>query len=132
MSASAFPYGAIALAGASGLLGSALITIGYSYPQVGFLDGSFGAISPGTYTDGGSNVRTFKGVVHDVGSGVFGFSLAGASIPNSDTTFSQLELNGFTFVRSSAYYTPSSGGNTLWTWNTANPFPTGTVTLYIY
>lgn len=63
-----------------------------------------------TATSGGYNYS-----VLDDGN-ILIFGLSGTSVPNSDTTFVSIVVNGLTLTRTSAEYISSENGNTVWLW----------------
>ena len=95
-----------------------------------------GSIGDNTYTDAGATGRTVAHIYYaeDTGGIASGteedtifFGLVGTSIPNTDTTFREIEYNGQTYVRNLSAYTASVGGlNTVWRWSNVSPNgPTG-------
>ena len=90
---------------------------------------NIGSLGATTYTDtaGTSTVRTIKGLtwgIPDASSTekLFVFALSGTIIPNSDTTFSKIEIttSGGTTVtinRSDLSYDASENGHSFWWWS---------------
>lgn len=95
----------------------------------GLIVAAMGSRSPTGYTDGGANSRTITLLASDSSSGggaTVYFALSGTSIANTDTTFKRIVINGVTYSRSSASYTASFSGSTLWIWTVSGAgfFPT--------
>ena len=89
-----------------------------------------------TFQDAGDNTRTIKDLMWaqntystrnsatdsgynysalDAGN-ILIFGIGGTSVPNSDTTFVSIVVNGLTLNRTSAEYISSEAGNTVWLW----------------
>lgn len=106
--------------------------------QSGYNSAFFGSIGTATYTDAGSNSRTIRIVQWD-GATLIQFWLGAAGIPNTNTTFTSITLNGpggnVTLTRSTATYDGAASGGTLsrWYWsNTTFPgFAGQSVTLTV-
>lgn len=84
----------------------------------GYTVGLYGSIGSDTYTDAGANSRTIA-LVQWNGTAVQIF-MNGASIPDTDTTFTSIVINGITFLRSArtTYDGAASGGTkTKWLWS---------------
>jgi len=114
----------MALLGAGGTLDTQTITVGdfinkYVY-LTGYLTGSMGSISDGTFNPTGGT--TISGIYYDVYGSSLGFNLGASPISNAGWT--TMTLNGTAFTRSSATFS-STGGSTSWTWSSvvSNPFP---------
>ena len=105
--------------------------------QYGFSDGTasrtsidvVGSISDNTYIDAGSTTRTIVHIYYTEDTGgedtdddsIF-FGLSGTSIPNTDTTFRQIEYDGVSYDRSAAtYYSSVGAANTVWRWSNVSP-----------
>lgn len=85
--------------------------------------GSFGSIANDTYDDGGANSRT---VASCYWTDVTTLSLAMdvTSVPDTDTTFTEIAIDGVVFTRASrSAYLASNDGGTVWTWNSVTPNP---------
>lgn len=82
----------------------------------GYNPAFYGALAPDTYTDGAAASRQIK-LCHWNGASVI-LWLNGGGVPDSDATFSALELDGTTLARSSATYNGAASGGTMsqWTW----------------
>lgn len=87
---------------------------------------TFGARSPTTYLDYGGNTRTIRDVDDQFGVAQLIFRLAGVSIPDTDTTFRAITVNGVRLVRSARTgYVPNAGGtDSAWTWAGTVGLPT--------
>jgi len=102
----------------------------YFYSAFGFDAGSdyyaygpgFGSIATGTYTDAGSNSRTidscyyFDGTHDPIGEDFLYFVIDTTSVPNTDTTFKYLDIDGNQYNRADAFYIASVDGGTGWEW----------------
>lgn len=114
----------MALLGAGGTLDTQTVTVGdviSKYVNItGYLSGSMGSISDGTFNPTGGT--TISGIYYDVNGSSLGFNLGASPISNAGWT--TMTLNGTAFTRSSASFV-SSGGSTSWTWSSvvSNPFP---------
>ena len=114
----------MALLGAGGTLDIQTVTVGdviSKYVNItGYLSGSMGSISDGTFNPTGGT--TISGLYYDVNGSSLGFNLGASPISNAGWT--TMTLNGTAFTRSSASFV-SSGGSTSWTWSSvvSNPFP---------
>jgi hypothetical protein len=97
----------------------------------GYVNGTYGTLTPATFVDGGGTTRTVAIWNWDnASSGSVGFRLSGTSVSNSDTTFISVNVGGRILTRASATYTANDGtGHTLWSWSTnTSAYPTtGTV-----
>lgn len=87
----------------------------------GYSSGTIGSIGTGTYTDAGSNSRTISTATWGcyTSTGVR-FTLSTAGISNTDSTFTQITINGaVTVTRSSATYDGAASGGTRssWVWS---------------
>jgi hypothetical protein len=89
-----------------------------------------GSIADGTYTDGSTTVRTVASVYYTENTGGLAdpddaiyFGLVGTSIPNTDTTFVEIEYNGIVYTRASAtaYLSSVGGQTTFWYWKDVSP-----------
>ena len=92
-------------------------TSGYWWLNVGD-DGGYGSMT-NTFTDHGANARTIVQLVEAnsfLADKLF-LSLAGTSIPNTDTTFVSMLLNGVELTRAAATYTASYNGSSHWSWD---------------
>lgn len=97
----------------------ATITVGNSGNVYGYNTGLYGALSPDTYTDNGANSRQIIIAQWDTSSDAMQLAISGASVPDTDTSFGSIVVNGYTFTRASrTSYNGSAGGGTysLWTW----------------
>ena len=90
---------------------------------------NFGSIADGTYDDGGSNSRVVDScywVSNDNDQTQYlqlHFVLDTTSVPNTDTTFVSIIIDGTTFNRSAASYTASVNGGTRWRWSSVSTDP---------
>ena len=93
---------------------------GWSWWNLGDSNG-FGSIEKNTFTDHSAVSRTIVQLAEatSFGADYLVLSLSGTSIPNTDSTFEELEVGGVTVIRSDANYTASYNGSTHWYW--ANP-----------
>lgn len=112
----------------------------YFYTAYGFDAGSdyfayglgFGSIASGTYTDGNSNSRTvdscyfLEGSADPRGQDNLFFVLDTTSVPNTNSTFFKIVIDGNEYLRSDAFYVASVDGGTSWNWTFSpsgtNPF----------
>ena len=106
-----------------------------------FLNTDLGSLSTNTFTDASSVTRTIRDMWWTEGqdawyeaatassfpflheqtpNGIFCFSLEGTNIANSNNTFGSINVNGVTFEREKAFYSPDSNGNTVWWWHIQN------------
>ena len=106
-----------------------------------FLNTDLGSLSTNTFTDASSVTRTIRDMWWTEGqdawnetatvnstpfpheqtpNGIFCFSLEGTNIANSNNTFGSINVNGVTFERGKAFYSPDSNGNTVWWWHIQN------------
>jgi hypothetical protein len=100
----------------------AFITSADSGGNSGYSAGSFGAITVDKYQDGGGSVRTVADIFRNSATVVL--NLSGASIPDTDVSFSSIVLQNsaggtVTLARSArATYNGSASGGTKsqWTW----------------
>lgn len=82
-----------------------------------------GAMTPNTYTDGSPTTRTISGLYWSQSNYLI-FSLDTTSVPNTDTTFVSIDVDGNNYTRSSATYVASLNGASHWYWAEATrPFP---------
>lgn len=100
------------------------------YTEYGYWVSNYGSITGTTYSDGGANTRTVVVIAwEEQGAGSCSgarviFRLLGTSIPNTDTTFVDIEwAEGTTYTRTSATYTASIGGHTQWVWSSVSTGP---------
>lgn len=86
--------------------------------------GSFGSIANDTYDDGSAISRTVSSCYWtDINT--LSFALDTTFVPDTDNTFTEIEIDGVAFTRASASnYLNNNDGGTVWTWNgvTPNPF----------
>lgn len=83
----------------------------------GFSTGLYGSINGGNpYTDGNGNSRTINVNNWNFGSDLFIFTLAGASVPDTDATFGAIVVNGVRFTRASRT-SYSGAGPSTWQWS---------------
>lgn len=112
----------------------------YNYFAYGFDAGSdyyaygpgFGSIVDGTFDDAGSNSRLidscywFEGTGDPIGEDFVYFVLDTTSVPNTDTTFKYIIIDGNQYNRADAFYIASVDGGTGWEWalgaSATNPF----------
>lgn len=95
----------------------------------------FGSIGNPTFTDYAGNTRTITST-YWTGHGILLFTLSGASVPNSDNTFSSISIEGHVYNRANATYESGTpAGATTWWWEspTVNPFgQSGTKTFEVH
>lgn len=84
--------------------------------QEGYAQGVAGSIGDATYDDGGATSRTIVTVLWDQDNAGIQMALSGINVPDSDTTFQSIGVNGLEFARSAASYNGNSGGNSRWLW----------------
>jgi len=95
----------------------------------------FGSMGNPTFTDYAGNTRTITSTYWTGHMGVI-FTLSGASVPNSNNTFTFISIDGNIYNRADATYergTPA--GATTWRWSSPdfNPFgPSGTKTFEVH
>lgn len=94
------------------------MAVGNSGSNYGYVTGSYGTLTPATFTDSAGNVRTIDIWNWDNQvSGTVGFRLHGTSITNSDATFISVNIGGRVLTRAAAAYTANDGGGrTQWSW----------------
>ena len=105
------------------------ITVGTDgVSQFGYADGLYGSIGNANFNDAGGNARTVSAMIWD-GSFVQ-LILSTASIPNTDTTFECINIDGNIYKRSAATYNGSFGGGarSQWRWTQAGIINNGTIT----
>lgn len=94
------------------------LVIGDDGDGYGFVSGSFGSLTPSSYTDRSNTSRTILQLAWTDSGNLLGILLSGTAIPNSNNTFAQLATPiGGLYLRSAATYDGNVGGNTLWSWS---------------
>jgi hypothetical protein len=91
--------------------------------------GLFGSVADGSYDDATLTTRNLEAVFWDrtVG-GAVSLYIDGTSVPNNDSTFTDLEIAGLgKLARSAASYSADILGNTRWLWTSINTsgYPNG-------
>ena len=78
--------------------------------------GSFGSIANDSFNDGGGNPRVVSSCYHsNFGTLTMGFDQI--NVPDTDTSFISMEIDGQVFTRASAdNYLASNDGGTIWIW----------------
>lgn len=97
----------------------------------------YGSIGTSNFYDGGLNARNCSMCAYVIGTYVGNnsiiFALDQTSVPDNNTTFVSIDINGLTLNRSARTgYQPSVGGTSYWFWNgVGQPFTGGTVSFTI-
>jgi hypothetical protein len=82
----------------------------------------FGSIATGTYTDANSTSRLVDSCYFIDATGqpaeadYLYFCIDTTSVPNTDSTFKYIVINGFQYNRADSFYIASSDGGTIWEW----------------
>jgi hypothetical protein len=89
--------------------------------------GTFGSIADNTYTDGGSTTRTitscYSVYVQITDTWLLYFTLNGTDIPDTNTTFAYIIIDGVQFNRWDRGAKANTTGGTYWRWaDTADRF----------
>ena len=104
------------------------VTIGSSGDTYGYVQGSFGSLDVTTYEDSSGATRTVVGIAEDQSAlpspTTLSFQLDGEGIPNEDTTFRFIVINGNKFERANATYDGAASGASQWTWSASGVIDT--------